>query len=277
MRRSILRFAVGAKDGPHSTVWRIWGEPKGDVYAAVRTLGGIVKASFHKDGKCHVGFTSGYSDTATRRFGTPRRHWETWRLPQAPVTRILRLLIPRMELREFPPKYRSKVIWIPAPKEQPIAVISVFMVVGDIDLQLPTDATEVRLVGRVDAGNRKAWVIYAPSPVEGAWVDAIEDARRDLRRLPRPEVPGPGLRATIWDSRPDHDRCVIELAYDPDQAESDTTAPDEANVRLRAYFLWENRTGRDWQNPASNWAEAEEIERDLVLPHDVARTAVDAS
>jgi hypothetical protein len=61
MAQSILRWAVGSFHDACSSIWRLWGNPKGDIYAAVRNLGGVTKASFHRDGKCHVRFTSEYA------------------------------------------------------------------------------------------------------------------------------------------------------------------------------------------------------------------------
>ncbi len=38
---------------------------------------------------------------------------------------------------------------------------------------------------------------------------------------------------------------------------------DEERIATRAYFLWENQTGRDWAADASNWAEAADFESAL--------------
>ena len=73
--RKVIRWAIGAPDGPRSSAWRLWGNKKGDIYVAVRSLGGIIKASFHRDGRCQVGFTDSYAMTASRRFGVRFRQW----------------------------------------------------------------------------------------------------------------------------------------------------------------------------------------------------------
>lgn len=36
---------------------------------------------------------------------------------------------------------------------------------------------------------------------------------------------------------------------------------DRERIRLRAYFLWDKRTGKTWWDPVSNWLEAEACER----------------
>ena len=55
-----IRWAVGSIDGSRGATWRLWGDKKGDVYVAARSITGLVKASFHRDRKCHLGFTCGY-------------------------------------------------------------------------------------------------------------------------------------------------------------------------------------------------------------------------
>ena len=45
--------------------------------------------------------------------------------------------------------------------------------------------------------------------------------------------------------------------------------PDLERVRVRAFFLWENQTGRMWWDPDQNWTEAYEHEAALVNPRSV--------
>src|SRR5687767_12106817 len=60
-----IRFAAGAPDGPHGTVYRLWAvdgavRPDGpsDVYLADRSMGGILKTSLHASGKWRTAFTA---------------------------------------------------------------------------------------------------------------------------------------------------------------------------------------------------------------------------
>ena len=46
---------------------------------------------------------------------------------------------------------------------------------------------------------------------------------------------------------------------------------DEPRIKTRAYFLFENRTGRDWQHSISNWLEAEREERFLSFCGELSR------
>jgi hypothetical protein len=79
--RAGIRWAVGSPDGRRSSTWRLWGDKKGDVYLSMRSQGGRLKASFHRDRHCSVGFTKEYESIAKERFGADSRHWERWRLP----------------------------------------------------------------------------------------------------------------------------------------------------------------------------------------------------
>jgi hypothetical protein len=38
---------------------------------------------------------------------------------------------------------------------------------------------------------------------------------------------------------------------------------NENDIRTRAYFHFANRTGRNWQDPTSNWTQAEAEEKAL--------------
>ena len=75
-----LRFAVGRPGGPQATLWRARSSPKGDVYLAARSLGGIFKYSFHADdGYCHWALTKEY--VSRRTAPPPDRVIAKWRRP----------------------------------------------------------------------------------------------------------------------------------------------------------------------------------------------------
>jgi hypothetical protein len=50
------------------------------------------------------------------------------------------------------------------------------------------------------------------------------------------------------------------------------SAMNEQDIRVRAYFHFENRTGRAWADPISNWVQAEEEER--AIPFEARNTLV---
>jgi hypothetical protein len=215
MTRSILRWAVGSSDVPRSSAWRLWGDHKGDIYAAVRSLGGVTKVSFHRDGKCQVGFTSEYASTAAARFGKQARHWETWKLPQEPVARVLQILVPQSELRHFVGRDDARVVWLPPPPPaDSVAAVSVLVAPPLAEL-VPPETSCAALVGTVRTNLRNAWVFYAICSIDAALCRAIAAQQTTLTRLPKPATILPGTRAVVWGFRPD-DGClqVLELAYE---------------------------------------------------------------
>src|SRR5688500_16694613 len=80
-RRGGLRWAVGSSGNVRSSTWRFWGNKKGDFYLSARSIGGLFKTSFHRDGNCFAGFTREYL-ASQREKGTPvpQRFVDGWSL-----------------------------------------------------------------------------------------------------------------------------------------------------------------------------------------------------
>ena len=86
-REFVVRFAAGEKSLAYSGIWRVWTARKTpDLYLAIRSLGGVVKASVHAPRlnlptwKRHYGFVNnakGDVAAAVRADGTSR-HKATW-------------------------------------------------------------------------------------------------------------------------------------------------------------------------------------------------------
>lgn len=211
--KRILRWAIGSREGPRSSVWRLWGNKKGDIYVAVRELGGIIKASFHRDGKCHVGFTSEFADEAKKRFGVTKRHWETWTLPAEHCVRVVQILIPGTELRIFTDRDGGDVTWLVPPDPNSIGTVSVVLVRGSWTIELD-DSLQEHFVGEVQTGTCSTLVFYAQTPMDNTLAQKIGAARASLGKLPVDYSVPSGTQVVFWDSRPDHDRHVLELAYE---------------------------------------------------------------
>lgn len=211
--RGKIRWAIGSADGPRSSTWRLWGGKKGDFYVAVRSLGATTKASFHRDGKCQVGFTQEYAGQASQRFGVKSRHWETWKLPPAPTVRVLQVLVPRADLRRFSERKSGDVQWVPLPPEGFIGVTSVFLTETGTGLGLPEKQGPL-VVGRLKTSTRDAWVVYSCNPIDPELALVINAERSRFKVMNGGKKLPEGTRATLWDSREDHDRHVLELACD---------------------------------------------------------------
>jgi hypothetical protein len=210
--RSKLRWAIGSLDGPRSSAWFLSGKRKGDFYVAVPSLGGIAKASFHKDGRCQVGFANEYQATASQRFGVTSRHWQRWQVPAAPMVRVLQIIVPHAELHSFVDRNPHEVTWLPMPPEGSVAVVSIFVSAPGVEPPSPRGAHGPLVVGTVPTSIRTAWVVYTHHPPDAALAQLISDERAKLQRIPGAASWPPGTRAALWDSRPDHDRHVLELA-----------------------------------------------------------------
>lgn len=200
--RGGIRWAVGAPDGPRSSTWRLWGNKKGDVYLSVRNLGGIVKASFHRDRRCQVGFTAEYAETAKQRFGTTKRHWERWVLPSEPVVRAVQVVVPASELVPFEAAESPNMKWLPGPPVGMAAVVSIFIVEPPTFESWPGAIEGAQPLGIPVCPTRLTWAVVANSPLDASSLQKIEEARHKAIKLPgaadAPRIPG--VRAVIWGS-----------------------------------------------------------------------------
>jgi hypothetical protein len=106
------RFAVGSRDGPRSTIWKVW--VQGDeAYIASRMFGSDMKVSLHSTGRCQWSAT----DNWVRRQASVRnaeRHVHRWQVDRPSGNESLlafRVEIPVAELRLVPPPTDKKKVW----------------------------------------------------------------------------------------------------------------------------------------------------------------------
>jgi hypothetical protein len=211
MSRQKLRWAIGSCDGPRSSTWVLWENKKGDIYVALRSLGGTIKASFHRDGQCQVGFHSDYAETASRRFGVAKRLWQKWRLPDDPVVRVLQILVPHSELRFFVDRNpTADVTWLPAPPAGSIGVVSIF--ISRTGFEMSSGVPDAIIVGNVRTSIRTAWVVYVHHPIDPSWAKLVDNWRTRLKT--RAANSTPGTRVALYEHKEGHDRKVLELACD---------------------------------------------------------------
>lgn len=209
-----LRLAIGSPCQRQSGTWRIWSNPKGDFYVANRCLGGIYKASFHRDRKCQFGFTKEYSNKAEERFGRKERHLEKWVVPDAPIVRAVQILIPESELRESSKKEGKKITWLETPPLGSIGTISVFICTKNIEFNIPSGTSGASIVGKLDTEIRCAWITYAFTLPDDELSRLIEFEKHRLNSVVAHISIPPGTRASLWDSKNSYDRHVLELACD---------------------------------------------------------------
>ena len=113
----------------------MWKPNTSDVYVATRTLGGILKASIHESGRCHV---RAPDPSLWRSPGAPPRYLDTWHIcPQATYAFPFGIIIPEQELRAGEwAKHRDRgTIWLPTTVGQGIE-IAIFLI------RTPSDQSE---------------------------------------------------------------------------------------------------------------------------------------
>jgi hypothetical protein len=222
-KRRGLRWAVGSPTGPRSATWRLWGNKKGDVYLAVRCLGGIVKTSLHRDGRCHTGFTAPYEPTARVRFpALSSRHWDRWELPAEPVARAIQIVVPEAELVPFDGSEMEQTKWIPAPPVGSISVVTIFVAERGAVPKWPAEEHGAYPIGFVSSPLRTAWAVYT--------VNAIDASTNGVRAAEKSHVLHYGNRR-----RSRHTRCSRDRVGRPGWEGSVSTRARVASDLLTSY------------------------------------------
>lgn len=208
------RLAIGGAECRRSGTWRVWSNLKGDIYVANRCLGGVYKASFHRDRRCQFGFTSEYAEIASQRFGQRERHLERWSLPESALVRGLQILIPENELRTSAALDNKGITWLKAPPLGCVGTMSLFITDRCLQLDIPTGVPGAMIVGKLDTSIRTAWITYAFTNPDDELTKLIEFEKSRLNMMLSKIAVPPGTRASLWDSRTDHNRHVLELSCD---------------------------------------------------------------
>ncbi len=110
-----LRFVIHAQDIGHSSPWRLWMTPKGDIYLASSGMAGIAKVSFHQSGIARYAFTK---QQASAR-NDENRLMHRWMEPTVPArntgqfARLAWLAFPTDYLSRNPSEGKAKTARIP--------------------------------------------------------------------------------------------------------------------------------------------------------------------
>lgn len=210
-----IRFAVGSINERRSSTWRLWGNKKGDTYLSMRSLGGQLKASIHKDRKCQVGFTKVYESVAMERFGATNRHWERWVLPEGNVVRAIQILIPDSELEIFSTQEKDSTLWIPSPGAGRATVFSVFIAEPPNSYQWDNPEKDGHLLGSMIGRTRSTWLVHKNQTLDASAIQMIEKWRKQAFSISPKEVvaeePG-GLRMCSYGHDNKSDFFFIELS-----------------------------------------------------------------
>lgn len=212
-KRAGIRWAVGTKEGVRSSTWRLWGDPKGDVYVAVRNLGGVIKASFHRDRRCHVGLTA----EAAQRQGqdATARHFERWRLPDTSVVRVAQVIVPHEELRAFSNDEADAMKWLPVPGAGHAQVVSVFIAEPPDSFDWNSPEESGQIIGAMWSKTRLTWAVHMRQQLDATALQAVESGRQQAQRLVEAAA-GHALneasRLILWGNGESPEFACLELA-----------------------------------------------------------------
>ena len=177
-----LRWAVGHPDNLRSATWRFWGNKKGDFYLSMQSTGGIVKASFHADGNCHIGHTSEH--WKSKMLENAGRHWNKWNISNELDGRAIQILIPTSELRKFNAKQPKQVSWIPPAPANSMAVISIFISEKQRSEPWPAYSDGALPIGVMNTKYRTAWLVYMYQSIPDKFMIFVFDGRNIAASLP---------------------------------------------------------------------------------------------
>lgn len=217
--RDGIRWAVGSQDDRRSSTWRLWGDKKGDIYISVRGMGGILKASFHKDRRCNMGFTQEFKEEAKQRFGAETRHWQRWTLPESPVAKALQILIPDSELNPFSCEEKVPMAWIPAPGKGKAVVFTLFIAEPPEFVSWESPEKSGNLLGIILCKTRGTWLVHKSQDLDQTTINFLEENRAKALQEVKSKVHFPdseSLRMTLWGhGETEKDVFFIELAVPP--------------------------------------------------------------
>jgi hypothetical protein len=150
-----LRVAFGGPHGLRSATYRIWSNKKGDFYVAARALGSMFKASLHRDGRCHVGFTSDFASAK----GIDNRHLNRWTVTLDHAARALDIFVTGADLTAVPDADDDEsVVWISAPSSHQMSTLAIFTApkaLGPPPTGMPWD-----VVAELQTQNRCAFLLH---------------------------------------------------------------------------------------------------------------------
>jgi len=186
----------------------------------VRSLGGIIKASVHRDGSCHYSFTTEYA----RKRGWPKqaRHREHWQRPTDNLgpgtTMLFRVIVPSSELRLLArrPSGKKPITWLQAPPAGQFAEVS--LVITGAEATAPNwpgkNSMRTELVKQLPlASGETLWILSRQQQMAEADLLNLESFREKLRtRVPTDRVHLAGLRGLLYDAEVDGSRKFIDVA-----------------------------------------------------------------
>jgi hypothetical protein len=179
MSRFVCRFAIGRDGLAYSSVWRVWtAKNKPDLYIAVASLGGELKASVHAPypphtgWKRHFGFdyhAASFISQQAKQAGGPHKVQWTGHQIAPDMTVEYRVIIRGSSLENDGQPVANNVVLVPIPSRDD--VVEVYVILGPTGWTTgpPRERdrnTYLLSEGRLSDG-RSVWVVYIVRPKEG--------------------------------------------------------------------------------------------------------------
>jgi hypothetical protein len=181
-----LRLAVGSPIGPQAGVWKVWTNPKGDVYLTLRQPGRNFKISLHQSGVWRFAYCGRLAEKE-RAAGRDRAPIK-WRRPlpgRDGTTVALELLVPSSEV-VTPPQPGSddgRIIWRPPAAAGFVSVYRFRLAPPS----WPTTATS--RLGPLEAGAEVLWVELFERLHSAEQQRSLAAAKQEMLRLGMGDFP----------------------------------------------------------------------------------------
>lgn len=162
----------------------MWKSDVSDVYLAGRTLGGVLKASLHESGRCHV---RAPDQRHWKSPGSPPRFIDAWTInPQSNHEFPFGVIIPASELRQGPwKKHKDKgTVWIPT-KHGASIEIAVFLTRAEprpVGALASAGWTTTVVLERLPDG-RDLWVVAGETIFPEERRNELENIKANIRPL----------------------------------------------------------------------------------------------
>jgi hypothetical protein len=210
-----IRWAVGTPEGRRGSTFKLWGNKKGDFYLAVRTLGGSIKTSLHRDGRCHTGFTAEYA----RAQAIHERHMVRWNVPLDRLVKAVQVAVPESALTAFPGNEKELMRWVRPPKAGNVAFVGIVILPAHEATQLgdrwPNPDGRVEPVGVATMGQRTAYILHWENTLVAGQLHGLELARTRARAIAERSIEQDGARLVVIGDMVDgstRDQTLFDLA-----------------------------------------------------------------
>jgi len=225
MGKQVLRFGIHDGAGRRATTWKLWTETsaaRSEVYLACRSLGGILKTSFHESGKWHIAYSQrAFEDhvkDAIPKFED--RYIEKWLRPSdiaRGITLAFRIVTPWSAVTTPVTEGKFKgVIWLPnAPELKATEIDILISKPGAKIAGWPGDLSmSTFLIGSFPLRNGETvWAVYRVVDMPDFSILG-KGAVRFFKGKSKKDLKGEGLRLLAFGTQPDGSRVMYDCAVE---------------------------------------------------------------